>query len=738
MSSREQYTSTFLKFLTGFLLASWPAAVFAEQIALPIPAAVVDNLSKGTVQDLIILFDDRDVESEADRLRQRSRKNADDESILAFRRTQYRYLKQSLHSGFPLRDLELLRDYDHLPLSLYRIKNRSALDRLLDSGLIQAVYEDLPLYHHLNYSLPFIGQPAVSGAGFTGNGTTVAVIDSGINYTLPAFGSCSAPGIPAACRVVASVDVNGNDNLVTTADNHGSNVAGIAAGVAGGAKIAAFNAFPGGSATSSTVIAGIEWAIANKQLYNIAVLNMSLGDGTKNYALCGNSGTNPFVTPINNLRAAGIIPVASSGNDAYANAISKPACTPGAVSVGAVYDSSWRNSSDPAVPFSYSACTETALAAPDRIPCFSNSASILTMLAPGAFVTAAGIQMAGTSQAAPHVAGALAVLRGAYPDDTLEQAIGRLTSSGVPITDIRNGVTKPRLNLAAAISTPVNDMFGNRAILGENSGQIAAHNLNSTREAGESNHAGNPGGTSVWWSWTAPFSGTASIDTYGSAFNTLLAVYTGDTLAGLNLIAANDNDGSSGSASSVSFTAGAGIQYQIAVDGFNAAAGGIKLNWNLVRRADLGIVLSHSPAVPVAGDNLNYLLTITNYGPSEADGVVVTVQLPDGVMLVSASGGCLQAGEGVTCDLGGLANAAAAATIQIVVNAPVDGTIATVAQVSSAVSDPQASNNSATLTVTINPVAAVPALSPWGVAVAAFSLIGVSVSCGKRRSASEA
>jgi uncharacterized repeat protein (TIGR01451 family) len=709
-------------------VATWPSLGFAGRVLPTVPAAVADRLSKGTAQDLIILYDDRDVETEAATLRQRARKSYDDDSIMAIRRAWYRSIKQATAAGFALREVEQLRDYDHLPMNIVRIKSRSALDRLLADPRVQAIYEDLPMYPHLTYSLPFIGQPAAAGAGFTGSGQTVAVIDTGINYTLAAFGSCTAPGVPAGCRVAAAVDVNGINNLVTTANNHGTNVSGIVVGVAPGAKIASFNALPGGSGSTSDVIAGINWAIAKKSTYNIVALNMSLGDGSKNTSACNKSSTNPFLTPLNNARTAGIIPVASSGNDGYTNAMASPACTPGVVSVGAVYDANWGG------PYSWvSGCTDSAASAPDRIPCFSNSASFLTILAPGAFITAAGIQMAGTSQAAPHVAGAIAMMRAAYPADSLDQSVGRLTSGGVSITDSRNSIIKPRLNLLAAI-TPANDMFADRPLLAGDTGQVTAHNLNATKETGEPGHAGNPGGKSVWWRWIPSASGVASFDTHGSLFDTLLAVYSGSTLAGLSQVAANDNDGSPGNTSGVAFTAQAGNEYLIAVDGFNGASGEILLNWSLAQQADLGITISQNPASPFAGDNVTYMVTVTNHGPSAANGISVTDQLPTGVGFVSASTGCSLSAGTVTCTIGTLANNTSA-SIQIVVTTLAAGDLTNSVQVSSTTSDPQTANNSTTATMTVSQAVAVPALSPWGMLVAAVCLAGIAGVSNKRSAA---
>ncbi|NVN90135.1 MAG: S8 family serine peptidase [Desulfuromonadales bacterium] len=718
--------------LLACMASAVPNMTFAERITLPIPATIAEQLSRGAVQDLIVLFDDSDIEAEAAALRQGAQIVHDNDSILAFRRARYRSIKQNAVAKTPTRDMEELRDFEQLPMSFFRIKSRAALDRLLADPRVLAVYEDRPIYPHLSYSLPFIGQPTISNAGITGSGQTVAIIDTGIDYTLSSFGSCTAPGVPSGCRVAASVDVTGNGvTLNQTANNHGTNVAGIVAGVAPGSRIAAINAFSSGSSTTTWVLSGINWAIANKSTYNIGALNMSLGDSSNNSSPCANKTTNPFLTPINNLRTAGIIPVASSGNNGFTAGISNPACTPGAISVGAVYDASWGG------PYSWGGtpptCTDTTASAADRIPCFSNSATFLTMLAPGAFITAAGIQMAGTSQAAPHVAGALAVMRAAYPGDTLDQSVARLTANGASITDSRNGITKPRLNLLAAIDSPANDLFSQRTLLSGDTGRVTAHNLKATKESGEPSHAGNSGGKSAWWSWIPSISGTASIDTHGSSFDTLLAVYSGTTLPDLSQIAANDNDGSSNNASSVSFPVQAGNEYLIAVDGFSGASGKIVLNWSLVQQADLGISMSQIPASPVAGNDMTYTLTVTNHGPSPATGVMAIDQLPTGVTFVSASTGCSQSGETVTCNLGALA-LDATAIIQVVVNPPSAGVLTSSAQVSSAVSDPNSANNNASVIVTAtDPAISVPALSGWSVLFAAACLSGILGSLSNRR-----
>lgn len=92
----------------------------------------------------------------------------------------------------------------------------------------------------------------------------------------------------------------------------------------------------------------------------------------------------------------------------------------------------------------------------------------------------------------------------------------------------------------------------------------------ATKQSGEPNHAGNVGGKSIWYSWQAPANGTTTIDTCGSSFDTLLAVYTGAVVSALTPVASNDDF--CGQQSSVSFAATSGVTYRIAVDGYASVA----------------------------------------------------------------------------------------------------------------------------------------------------------------------
>jgi subtilisin family serine protease len=133
---------------------------------------------------------------------------------------------------------------------------------------------------------------------------------------------------------------------------------------------------------------------------------------------------------------------------------------------------------------------------------------------------------------------------------------------------------------------PLNDNFAKRITLTSTTNlQAVGSSLQASRETGEPLHAGNSGGASVWWTWTAPVSGRYEMHTTGSNFDTLLAVYTGSAVNGLTSVAANDDDPAGGTTSRLQFTATAGTTYQIAVDGYNGASGSIRLTLALVPAA---------------------------------------------------------------------------------------------------------------------------------------------------------
>ncbi len=142
-------------------------------------------------------------------------------------------------------------------------------------------------------------------------------------------------------------------------------------------------------------------------------------------------------------------------------------------------------------------------------------------------------------------------------------------------------------NIALALNKspqPANDDFANAADLGDTGGFSLGSNAGASKEKGGPNHAGDPGGHSVWWKWTAPASGGVTVSTCAGTggqreLDTVLAVYTGDSVGALSEVASNDQGPPGcGKQSAVHITASAGQTYRIAVDSAGGAIGGFTLS----------------------------------------------------------------------------------------------------------------------------------------------------------------
>ena len=173
-------------------------------------------------------------------------------------------------------------------------------------------------------------------------------------------------------------------------------------------------------------------------------------------------------------------------------------------------------------------------------------------------------------------------------------------------------------NIYGPQGVPANDSFANAALIAlpaNNTATLSGYNTNASKQAGEPNHADNAGGRSVWWRWTAPAAGPATIDLRGSYFDTTLAVYTGTAVNSLAVIAGNDDLSASPhiQASSVTFNAVAGTTYFIAVDGFDADCAGVTLNFSFSPTGPLLPVITSQPvsATVTAGGSVSFSVTAT-------------------------------------------------------------------------------------------------------------------------------
>ncbi|MGF9701043.1 MULTISPECIES: S8 family peptidase [Paenibacillus] len=216
----------------------------------------------------------------------------------------------------------------------------------------------------------------------TGHRVKIGVIDTGADYQHPDLRYSLARGINLLNRSMLPHDDNG----------HGTHIAGTIAaansmegmiGVAPRSLIYPVKAFDhNGSAYVSDIVLGIDWCVRNR----VDIINMSFGMKTRSKAL---------LDVVNRAYQAGIVIVASSGNDGKRRSIDYPARYPQTISVGATDKNR-------------------------RIASFSNRGAYVDVYAPGDKIVSSWVQgkhheMSGTSMATSHVSGAIALLLAKHP-----------------------------------------------------------------------------------------------------------------------------------------------------------------------------------------------------------------------------------------------------------------------------------------------------------------------------------
>jgi serine protease AprX len=260
--------------------------------------------------------------------------------------------------------------------------------------------------------------------GLQGKGVGIAFVDTGV-----------APHRDLRDRIVAFQDFVNHRSKPYDDDGHGTHVAGIAAGngaqsggrysgIAPQANIIALKSFDdGGSGKSSNVIAGIQWAIDNRQTYNIRVLNLSIGGKAKLPA-----HLDPMAMAVEQAVAAGIFVVTAAGNSGpNAQTIETPGIAQSAITVGNLDQNFTTDRRD-----------DTIYGSSSRGPTSPDGFAKPEVCAPGTSITSCDTESGyvvktGTSMATPMVSGAAALLIGAHPEVSPAQLKQAFMNTAAPL-----------------------------------------------------------------------------------------------------------------------------------------------------------------------------------------------------------------------------------------------------------------------------------------------------------------
>jgi subtilisin family serine protease len=352
--------------------------------------------------------------------------------------------------------------YRHVPALAGSVDARALAALVADPHVLRVSLERV-VTAQLSEAVPLVRLDLLRAGGFTGDGESVAIVDTGVDSGHPdlagsvideqCFCNDGEAGPFGCCP--DGKDEQGGAGAAQDDHGHGTRVAGIVAsgGVhapLGGAPDAALIAVKvldaSGGGFVSDLLSGLDWVRQNHP--GIAVLNMSLGFGLYSGDCdAADANTMAFATAVSQLRATGTLVVAGSGNNGSGTSMIAPACVADTVSVGAVWDAEQGSQT-------WFGCTDATTQA-DQVTCWSNNSATTDLVAPGARTTTSQLggtstSPAGTSYATPVVSSCAAVLMDAYPAATPASVEAALTSTAVSVTDPKNGLSYPRLDCAAA------------------------------------------------------------------------------------------------------------------------------------------------------------------------------------------------------------------------------------------------------------------------------------------------
>ena len=334
---------------------------------------------------------------------------------------------------------------------------------------VAGVYLDREVRAALVEGRRLVRAESVQRAGVVGRGIAAAIVDTGIDYGNLNLGGCLGPD----CKVIAGRDfVNGDDDPIDDGA-HGTAVAGIVAGeaahpdaarrvrgVAPATRLVALKILDEhGDGTTSDLEAALDWILdynadpARPDADRIRVVNLSLGDGARHAdaTACPCSGS-LATEAIAALLASGVSVVAAAGNSSFDDGVEFPACVPGVLAAGAVYDADIG-------PAEFQRCADPTTSA-GQIACYSNLGPQVAVLGPGHDTRTTGLGpggvfagFGGTSAAAAYASGVVVLTRAARPELSPAGVASQLEENATRMAaaPARTALTFPVLDAAAQL-----------------------------------------------------------------------------------------------------------------------------------------------------------------------------------------------------------------------------------------------------------------------------------------------
>lgn len=328
---------------------------------------------------------------------------------------------------------------------------------------VKAVHEDITMHVHLDTSVPLTNAPALwkttddEGRSVDGTGVTVAVIDTGVDYTHPVLGGCFGPG----CKVAGGYDFYFNDPDPMDDHSHGTHVASTIAGngrmkgTAPGATIYAYKVLsPYGSGSAVNILKGIERAMDPNQDGNmddrVDIISMSLG------TLVG-SPDDPFSQAVDNAFDAGTLVVVSAGNSgSLSGTIGSPGMARKALTVGATKRDGTIASFSSRGPVYHETeiLLKPEIIAPGVAICAAMPRGPLPSgRTPNCGPTNQDLEISGTSMSTPMVSGVAALLKQKYPEWDAQQLRDALIKGASHTEGLSTEVGLGMLDAQGAVAT---------------------------------------------------------------------------------------------------------------------------------------------------------------------------------------------------------------------------------------------------------------------------------------------